>query len=124
MRHWIMTACLAAGLVLCGGNLANAQATAHDYLDQSCNANGYVLTPKGTVAGKRLTGPLATARTYLGKSCDAFNASLGQGEWCWANAGVILRFRGEEFGLYRMELYCEHPGLSKGASDCSCGNRL
>lgn len=123
MRFHVAGLLVATCLTLAWAADSHAQTPAYEVIDQSCNANGYVLTPKPGAAQRYPNGALLKAKTYLGKSCDAFNQTLGSGVWCWANGGLNVEFRGKAYGLARMELNCEHPGLSVGGEDCSCGTR-
>lgn len=104
-KPWMM-ACF--GLALAGG-LGSGPSTAQSFFDQSCNANGWVLTPKPGVEDRTY---------YLGKSCDAYHPTKGAGQWCWANGGVITEFSGETTGFARMEVHCQHPALD--SVKCSC----
>lgn len=123
MRNQIATVLITIAAALSWTVESHGQQSAYDVIDQSCNANGYVLTPKPGAAKRFPDGALLKAKTYLGKSCDAFNQTLGSGVWCWANGGLNVEFGGQAYGLARMELYCEHPGLNVGGQDCSCGTR-
>ncbi|SEO28232.1 hypothetical protein SAMN05216227_10816 [Pseudorhodobacter antarcticus] len=94
----------------------------HEYED-SCNADGYVLTSKYPVTrtiGQGASNSYVTGieKLYLGRSCDAYHAIYGDGQWCWANGGFLAEFEDAEFGFGRQELFCrsdEDLGL-----ECRC----
>jgi hypothetical protein len=94
----------------------------HEY-DPTCNVDGYVLTSKYPVArtiGQGAATQFTTGieKLYLGRSCDAFHASLGSGQWCWANGGFVASFSEMEFGFGRQELYC--PSNEDLGLECRC----
>ncbi|MEM7178432.1 MAG: hypothetical protein AAF503_12080 [Pseudomonadota bacterium] len=114
-----LTACLIAASLAAAATRSAAQTPDYSYLDESCNANGYVLSPGPDAAETHPRALLTTGKTYLGKTCDAFNRDLGKGAWCWANGGLNVELGGVAYGLARYELFCAHPALDPGA--CGCG---
>ena len=82
-----------------------------------CNANGYVLPANKSLQGSSKGKELLQSKLYLGVSCDAYTKNLGQGNWCWANGGVLTEFGGETHALGRYEL----PSCPRHPSEYVCG---
>ena len=102
--------------VLSGAPGANAQ-EAGSMPHVGCNANGYVLTHDPAYQRQNPDDRLAQSTVYLGVSCDAYAKTLGQGAWCWANAGVLTEFNGKTLSLARLEL----PECREHAAEPACG---
>lgn len=114
MMTQVTSLSLLAGLALAFPAGSSAQANDHDI---QCNANGYVLTPAPSAKRQYSNGKLMQSALYLGISCDAYIKNLGDGHWCWANAGVLTEFDGEVLALTRYEL----PDCKAHPSEYLCG---
>ncbi|MEL7116479.1 MAG: hypothetical protein AAGP08_12995 [Pseudomonadota bacterium] len=74
--------------------------------DGRCNIHGYVLLSP-------------TEDLYLGRSCDVFFERLGEGEWCWDDAGFTATFAEAELAFGDgQKLTCFDPEIENG---CQCG---
>jgi hypothetical protein len=119
MRHFSrfrFCAMVACSIGLFGALDANAQGTPAGY-DAMCNANGYVLAPGPSAQLQSASGKTLRSKLYLGISCDAYSENLGEGAWCWTNAGVLTEFDGETFPLTHYEL----PSCSQHSDSSPCG---
>ena len=103
-------------LILNGATESMAQNTNSGY-SGVCNAHGYVLEAEPSYKLENTKGKLLRSKLYLGKSCDAYSENLGDGAWCWTNAGVLTEFGGESFPLTGLEL----PMCPQHSNTSSCG---
>jgi len=110
-------------LALPNGALAAGYVSDGHIYDLRCNKDGYVLTSRypivriiGVGAGSQQVAGRETV--FLGRSCDAGHKLFGQGSWCWANGGFVVRFAGHSFGFPRQELTCQPDPESN--LNCRC----